>query len=158
MNSSDKFLVSKDEKESAALELQRCLFDMLDLAQQGKQAHWNVTGMNFRSVHLQLDEIVSTAQSGADEIAERIATLGSSPDGNAASVASNSRLTPYPTGFQSFENTLVLFSGSVEKSVAGLREARQALSNTDVVSEDLTIGLTAELEKHLWMLRSQAMK
>ena len=156
--SSDKSVITKDEKESAASELQRCLFDMLDLSQQGKQAHWNVTGVNFRSVHLQLDEIASTAQTGGDDIAERIATLGFSPAGNAAAVASNSRLAQYPTGFQSFENTVAFISESVTKSVSGLREARQALSKTDVVSEGLVIELTAELEKHLWMLRVQIEK
>ncbi|MFJ6120357.1 ferritin-like domain-containing protein [Streptomyces sp. NPDC092129] len=38
-----------------------------------KQAHWNVYGPRFRSVHLQLDEVVATTRGYADRIAERAA-------------------------------------------------------------------------------------
>ena len=38
--------------------LQKVLVDLIELHLQGKQAHWNVVGRNFRDLHLQLDEIV----------------------------------------------------------------------------------------------------
>jgi starvation-inducible DNA-binding protein len=34
--------------------LQRILVDLVELHLQGKQAHWNVVGANFRDLHLQL--------------------------------------------------------------------------------------------------------
>ena len=51
--------------------LQNNLVNLIDLTLSLKQAHWNVTGANFRSVHLQLDEIIDTVRNASDEIAER---------------------------------------------------------------------------------------
>ncbi|HET6736773.1 ferritin-like domain-containing protein, partial [Mycobacterium sp.] len=42
--------------------LQRVLVDLIELHLQGKQAHWNVVGTNFRDLHLQLDELVDFAR------------------------------------------------------------------------------------------------
>jgi starvation-inducible DNA-binding protein len=42
--------------------LQAVLVDLIELHIQGKQAHWNVVGINFRDTHFILDEIVDTAE------------------------------------------------------------------------------------------------
>ena len=47
--------------EQFAGHLQQLLVDLNDLALQGKQAHWNIVGPNFRDLHLQLDEIIDAA-------------------------------------------------------------------------------------------------
>ena len=39
--------------------LQGALVDLLDLSLIAKQAHWNILGPRFRSIHLQLDEVVA---------------------------------------------------------------------------------------------------
>ncbi|MDT7705632.1 MAG: starvation-inducible DNA-binding protein, partial [Pseudonocardiales bacterium] len=62
-------------------DLQRVLVDLIALHLQGKQAHWNVVGRNFRDLHLQLDEIVDAAREFADTIAERMRALNAVPDG-----------------------------------------------------------------------------
>src|SRR5579875_1352545 len=56
--------------------LQGALVDLLDLSLVAKQAHWNLYGPRFRSIHLQLDEVVATARTYADTVAERAAALG----------------------------------------------------------------------------------
>ena len=43
--------------------LQSTLVDLLGLSLIAKQVHWNIVGPRFRSIHLQLDEVVSTARS-----------------------------------------------------------------------------------------------
>lgn len=135
--------------------LQGCLFDLTDLALQGKQAHWNVVGANFRPVHLQLDEIIESAREASDEVAERISTLGISADGRSASIAKHSRLEVFPDGFHSASTTVTTFSDRLAKAIGGMREAIDALAEVDPVSQDLLIGVTAGLEKHLWMLQTQ---
>ena len=60
-----------------AANLQRVLVDLVELHLQGKQAHWNVIGSNFRDLHLQLDELVDAAREASDTIAERMRALGS---------------------------------------------------------------------------------
>jgi starvation-inducible DNA-binding protein len=44
--------------ETLRTNLQSVLVDLIALHLQGKQAHWNIVGPNFRDLHLQLDEIV----------------------------------------------------------------------------------------------------
>ena len=61
--------------------LQAVLVDLIELAIQGKQAHWNVVGKNFRDMHLQLDEIIAAARTASDEVAERMRALEALPDG-----------------------------------------------------------------------------
>ena len=66
-----------DAPSSLSENLQDVLVDLIELHLQGKQAHWNLVGTNFRDLHLQLDEIVDTAREATDTIAERMrATLG----------------------------------------------------------------------------------
>lgn len=62
-----------------AQSLQKVLVDLIELHLQGKQAHWNLVGTNFRDLHLQLDDIVDIAREAADTIAERMRALTQFP-------------------------------------------------------------------------------
>ena len=50
--------LSDSDRDAVGTVLQASLVDLVDLSLIGKQAHWNVIGKNFRSIHLQLDELV----------------------------------------------------------------------------------------------------
>src|ERR1700733_5465492 len=73
----------KGFKASAKLtkSMQSVLVDLVELSLQGKQAHWNVVGKNFRDLHLQLDEIVEAARIFSDEVAERLRAMHAIVDG-----------------------------------------------------------------------------
>src|SRR5262249_52785045 len=86
---------SPNEQASA---LDGTLADLLDLALLAKQAHWNLVGQRFRSIHLLLDELAGVAREGADRVAERAVTLGHSADGRAATVALLSSLPQIEAG------------------------------------------------------------
>ena len=75
------------EAEIAKSYLQETLIDLIDLGLQAKQAHWNVVGPRFRSVHLQLDDLVAFTRDFSDTVAERIVTLGDAADGSASAIA-----------------------------------------------------------------------
>lgn len=45
------------------------LVDLLELQLQGKQAHWNVVGTNFRDTRRQLDDIIDAARGFSDVVA-----------------------------------------------------------------------------------------
>ncbi|MFC8720417.1 Dps family protein, partial [Kitasatospora sp. NPDC057198] len=64
------------DRDTAGEALQGALVDLVDLSLIGKQAHWNLYGPRFRSVHLQLDEVVATARDFADQVAERASAIG----------------------------------------------------------------------------------
>src|SRR5207247_3501925 len=82
------------EREGVGHELQTVLVELVDLSLIGKQLHWAVSGPLFRSLHLQLDELVDSWRELADTVAERAVALGFVPDGQAQAVATGSPLTP----------------------------------------------------------------
>ena len=79
-------------------ELQTVLVELVDLSLVGKQLHWSVSGPLFRSLHLQLDELVDSWRELADTVAERAVALGFVPDGQAQAVAAGSQLARVQQG------------------------------------------------------------
>ncbi len=143
------------ETSAVAEVLQGCLTDLVDLGLVLKQAHWTVQGERFRNIHLHLDEIIAAVRGASDEVAERVSTLGVAPDGRAATVAQDSRLEVYPPGFSGGRDTVRLCADRCAAVIKGLRKAIGDVGDHDKVSEDLLIGISADLEKHLWMLQAQ---
>src|SRR5690606_41282805 len=92
--------LKESDKEVTANVLQSTLVDLIDLSLVAKQAHWNVVGPNFRSVHLQLDELVSAARTYTDSVAERANATGVSPSGKATTAAGAPGLTESPDNWQ----------------------------------------------------------
>ena len=141
--------------QTVAKALQASLAELIDLALLGKQAHWSVVGPQFRSVHLELDEIVDLARVSYDRVAERIATIGVAPDGRAETVASTSELPPFPEGFVPATETVQRVTQSMDTISMRMKERIAAIGDDDPVSQDILIGTTDEIEKAAWMLRSQ---
>jgi len=136
-------------------QLQQLLTDFTDLSLQGKQAHWHVTGPNFESVHLQLDQIVTDARLWSDTVAERAVALGHPVDGNAGPVAASSSLSPFPTGYLGAPQVVAAMAERLLKVTATARSGFTRLGELDPVSQDLVIGILEALEKHLWMIQAQ---
>ena len=78
--------------------LQQTLVDLAALATYTKQAHWNISGPNFMSVHLYLDQLTDMLRDAADVVGERIAAIGASPDARAVTVSECTTLTTIPAG------------------------------------------------------------
>jgi starvation-inducible DNA-binding protein len=144
-----------DTNKTVVRDLQATLAELIDLSLIGKQAHWNVVGPNFRSIHLQLDEIVDVARLSADRIAERIATLGGSPEGRPAAVAATSKLPEFPDGEVRVEETVKRIDEVIDTMSGRMRERILRVGETDPVSQDALIEASDQLEKQAWMLRAQ---
>src|ERR1700712_246776 len=78
--------------------LQKVLMDLIELHLQGKQAHWNLVGTNFRDLHLHLDVVVDIAREASDTIAERMRALNCIPDGRTETVGGSTTLPSLPGG------------------------------------------------------------
>ena len=142
-------------RKTVVKDLQATLVELIDLSLLGKQAHWNVVGPNFRSIHLQLDEIVDTARLASDRVAERIATVGDTPDGRAACVAKTSGLPDFPAGLVPVTDAVQHVSATVDAMSGRLTERILRMADADPVSQDILISTADELEKQAWMLRAQ---
>ncbi|MFF3350268.1 Dps family protein [Streptomyces sp. NPDC002779] len=135
--------------------LQGALVDLVDLALVAKQIHWNVIGPRFRSVHLQLDEVVTTARTHSDTVAERASALGVPPDGRAATVASASGIETTPEGWVKDAEAVGTMVDALGAVITRMRERVGATGEADPVSQDMFITITAELEKHHWMFQAE---
>jgi starvation-inducible DNA-binding protein len=135
--------------------LQGALVDLIDLSLQGKQAHWNLVGHHFRSIHLQLDEVVASARLHSDTVAERAVALGVNPDGRARTIAEASELGPLDSGYLQDDKVIAAFVERLGAVVARMRERVRATEEPDPVSQDILIEVTADLEKHYWMFQAQ---
>lgn len=151
----ERNVISEQNRDKVIEQLQNCLVDLIDLALQSKQAHWNLVGRRFRSFHLQLDDIVDAARDAADDVAERIATLNCAADGRADTISSQSRLDNFPEGRQDVDDAVTLIADRLETTIGGLRKALEPMGDLDLITEDLLIGISGKLEKHLWMVQMQ---
>ncbi|MEV5437056.1 DNA starvation/stationary phase protection protein [Streptomyces sp. NPDC052682] len=135
--------------------LQDTLVDLLGLSLIGKQAHWNIVGPRFRSIHLQLDEVVSTARTYADTVAERSSALGVPVDGRPETIAKAFSLPAPKEGWVRDGEVVQVMVESLEAAIRRLRERIDATEKSDPVTQDLLIGITAELEKQRWMFDAE---
>ncbi|WAL66035.1 DNA starvation/stationary phase protection protein [Amycolatopsis cynarae] len=154
-NSPIKSPLAESDKAVTGGVLQSTLVDLIDLSLIAKQAHWNVVGPNFRSVHLQLDELVATARKYVDEVAERASAIGIPPVGKTTTVVENSSLPAYPEGWQSAEATIAAIVEILAEEIRLLRERIDETDKSDLVTQDLLLDLTQELEKAHWMWQAQ---
>ena len=143
------------EREGVGSELQTVLVELVELSLIGKQLHWAVTGPLFRSLHLQLDELVDTWRELADTVAERAVALGFVPDGQAQAVAAASQLAPVPQDAIEDHNVVREITRRLADVSEGVRSRLEAIGDVDLASQDVLIEVVRELEKQQWMLRVQ---
>ena len=138
--------------------LQRVLVDLIELHLQGKQAHWNVVGANFRDLHLQLDELVDAAREASDTIAERMRALYAIPDGRSDTVAATTSLPLYPAGEQNTADVVDLITTRIYAVVATIRSVHDGVDAEDPSTSDLLHQVIDSLEKLAWMINSENRK
>ncbi|MEV0374524.1 DNA starvation/stationary phase protection protein [Streptomyces sp. NPDC050636] len=151
-----KSTLSEADRTIVGNALQGALVDLVDLSLVAKQVHWNVVGPRFRSVHLQLDEVVDTARQHADTVAERSSAIGVPPDGRAATVAKTSGIGEVPDGWVKDGDAVQTLVTGLAAIIERMRERIGATADPDPVSQDILIGLTADLEKHHWMFQAES--
>jgi len=135
--------------------LQGALVDLIDLSLVAKQAHWNLTGRNFKVVHEHLDEIVDLARQGQDDVAERAVAIGANPDGRVRTVADRTEIPQLEAGYLADDKVVVAVTDVLAQIIARFRERVAATDEPDPVTQDLLIGITAQLEKQHWMFQAQ---
>jgi starvation-inducible DNA-binding protein len=138
--------------------LQRVLVDLIELHLQGKQAHWNVVGTNFRDLHLQLDELVDFAREASDTVAERMRALDAVPDGRSDTVAASTTLPEFPAYEHSTAEVVELISNRVYAAVDTIRTVHDAVDAEEPSTADILHQLIDDLEKLAWLIKSENRK
>ncbi|MGO1055597.1 Dps family protein [Crossiella sp. CA198] len=143
------------ERDSTGAVLQAALVDLIDLSLVAKQAHWNVVGRQFRDVHLQLDELVTAARGYSDQVAERAAAIGVSPDGRVTTVAETTGVPSFPADWKQDTEVIGAIVTMLGTLVQRMRVRIDATDKTDLVTQDLIIEITGKLEEAHWMWQAQ---
>ncbi|WP_309124305.1 DNA starvation/stationary phase protection protein [Arthrobacter sp.] len=138
--------------------MQSVLVDLVELHLQGKQAHWNVVGKNFRDLHLQLDEIIEDARLFADQMAERMRALHAVPDGRSAVVAKGTSLDEFPSGLVDTKDTVTMVVAMLEAAVGRMRQVHDQVDEEDPTTADILHGMIEKFEQYAWMVNAENMQ
>lgn len=144
------------EKQAARLTelLQRQLSTYNDLHLTLKHIHWNVIGPNFIGVHEMIDPQVEAVRGFADDVAERVAALGSAPQGTPGAIIRDRSWDDYSVGRDTVQAHLaaldLVYSGVIED----IRQAIDETDEIDPVTQELLIGQAGHLEKFQWFVRA----
>ncbi len=134
--------------------LQQLHVDLIDLHLQGKQAHWNVVGKNFRDLHLQLDEVVEAAREFSDTVAERMRAIYVTPDGRAATIAAKSSLASFPADEVDTGETVDLITAALYATARTSRRIHDDVDNEDPTTADIQHTSLERIEQLAWIFDS----
>ena len=147
----------KANKELSA-NLQAVLVDLIELGVQGKQAHWNVVGKNFRDLHLQLDEIILAARTQSDIIAERMRALEVLPDGRSETVTKTTTLPQFPGDQLDTSDVTDLITERLKAVATTCRKVHDSVDEADPTSADLLHVVIEQMEQYAWMVGAENQK
>ena len=150
-----KIDIPKDAREKLIAILNQRLADAADLKSQAKQAHWNVKGLSFIALHELFDRVATEVDPMADDIAERITSLGGTALGTVRVAAQNSELSEYPLEISDGSDHVDALSTALADFG---RRVRADIDRTDELGDkdtaDLFTGVSRNIDKLLWFVEA----
>lgn len=146
--------ITEKDRRKIADALSRLLADSFVLYLKTHNFHWNVTGPQFRSLHLMFMEQYTEQWNALDVIAERIRSLGFPAAGSQKAYTALASIAE-ETGVPGADDMIAqLVAG--QEAVARTARAAFRIANTadDQPSADLCTQRMEIHEKTAWMLRS----
>ncbi len=135
----------------------RQLAEVVDLGLQAKQAHWNVKGPHFFSLHELFDQVAQRLEEFTDDIEERAVELGGTAQGTVQVIAKRSKLPEYPPNASPGREHVAALSGALALLGASTRAAIDIASKTgDADTADLFTGVSRGVDKLLWFVEAHA--
>jgi starvation-inducible DNA-binding protein len=151
--------ISTDLKKSArdvsiAL-LGPVLASAADLMLSTKEAHWNVRGPNFMSIHLLFDKLNEEVSVYVDDVAERIVQMGGYAHGTLRDTVGATLLPAYPEKIHREKDHLEALIG---RFVTFGKVVRKGIDTADLAgdkdSADLLTQVSRGLDKQIWFLEA----
>ncbi len=146
--------IAEEDRIDVAESLKHLLADAYTLYLQTHNFHWNVTGPQFRELHLMFEEHYTELATAVDEIAERIRTLGVAAPGTYKSFAELASIKEVE-GVPSAEEMVQILTHGHEQVV---KTCRDVLARAQAANDESTVALASDRmrvhEKTAWMLRA----
>lgn len=146
--------INKENRLEIANGLKRLLADSYTLYLQTHNFHWNVTGLQFRELHLMFEEHYTELAIAVDDIAERIRTLDVPAPGTYKEFSKLSSIKEVDGVPSSAKMVEILTKGHEQV----IRTARDVLKIAQATDDESTASLVSDRmgihEKTAWMLRA----
>ncbi|HEY8391074.1 MAG TPA: DNA starvation/stationary phase protection protein [Clostridia bacterium] len=116
--------------------------------------HWYVKGKLFYTLHSKLEELYDAVTGFYDDVAERLLMIGGRP---AATLKEYLALATIQeaSGNETTEDMIKTVLKDFEKVIGELAEGIKAANEAgDDVTADLLVGISKDLQKQAWMLRT----
>jgi starvation-inducible DNA-binding protein len=146
--------MKQDDSRRVCELLQQRLVALTDLQLTLKHIHWNVVGPNFIGVHTMLDPQVDAVREMSDTVAERIATLGYEPIGTPGAVVSGRSWDDYSLKRAGTMEHMAALDIVYDGVIADHRAAIEELEDLDLITQDLLIEQSEDLEQFQWFVRA----
>jgi starvation-inducible DNA-binding protein len=131
------------------------LAETSDFALQLKQAHWNVKGREFVSLHEMFDTMTGQAHDYADLLAERAVQLGGQACGTLQAIAASSKLPEYPLAARAAVDHLTALAERLSVLATSVRAAIDSADRAgDKDTADLFTEVSRGLDKQMWYLEA----
>ncbi|WP_339386982.1 Dps family protein [Vibrio caribbeanicus] len=149
-------LIGLDNEKAQALanELNELLAHYQVFYMNTRGYHWNIKGQQFFELHEKFEEIYTDLQTKIDELAERILTLGFTPDHSFSQYLQKSDIAEHQnatTGQDCVDGLVKGFSSLIKKQRVILAQAGDA---EDEGTVSLMSDYIGEQEKLMWMLNA----
>jgi starvation-inducible DNA-binding protein len=133
------------------------LASAIDLQYQAKQAHWNVRGPRFFTLHQLFDQVSEMAEEAVDDLAERAVQLGGTARGSVRLAAKASVLTEYPLEAVGGDEHVGALSTALSAFGTQIRAGIAIATELgDADTADLFTEISREADKNLWMVEAHA--
>jgi starvation-inducible DNA-binding protein len=133
------------------------LADCIDLQTMCKQAHWNVKGPQFISLHKLFDDINEDVEDYVDLLAERIVQLGGTAEGTTRVAAQRTTLLDYPLAISAGHEHVAALSDVLAQFGRAARIGIEEMNELeDAVSADILTGICRGIDKWLWFVEAHA--
>ena len=146
--------IKEQDRINIAEGLKRLLADSYTLYLQTHNFHWNVTGPQFRELHLMFEEQYTELATAVDEVAERIRTLGVAAPGTYRTFVELSSIKEVE-GVPSAKEMVGILTRGHEQVV---KTCRNVLALAQEASDESSAALVSDRmrihEKTAWMLRA----
>ena len=146
--------INEQDRSAIAEGLKHLLADSYTLYLQTHNFHWNVTGPQFRELHLMFEEHYTELATAVDEIAERIRTLDVVAPGTYKAFAELSSVKEVD-GVPEATEMVSILTRAHEQVV---KTCREVLVKAQDANDESTAALVSDRmrvhEKTAWMLRA----
>lgn len=146
--------INQQDRTKVAEGLKHLLADTYTLYLQTHNFHWNVTGPQFRDLHLMFEEHYNELAIAVDDIAERIRTLGIAAPGTYKAFAELTSIKEVD-GVPNAKKMTEILTHSHELVV---KTCRETLKLANAADDESSMALVSDRmrvhEKTAWMLRA----